>query len=134
MVCIHSTIHSFLYLAPVYCESYPTLLLQVGLNLAQGFHISLLYPPSFCSYPGDIVISLQDSTIHWMENNKVSHSWEGNCGKNQHWNKKVLSWSGSNLCWAPPATQSRQKRDQSIGPLGVKAIVDAIVSPVHPET
>ena len=125
-------------------ESIPGLLYQsiVPTGTQHGYRIykvsgsydPSLQPPLFCPCSGDIIISLQDSTVHWVDNSGVSHSWEGNCGENQLWNKRVLAWNGSNLSWTPSSIWSRHKKNPSIHSLGVKAIVDAIISPVHPKT
>lgn len=77
---------------------------------------------------GDIVVSLQGNTIHWVDNGGVFHLWEGNNGKNQSWEKAVLWWDGKTLRWTPASTKTRLGKTE-LGSLGVKAIVAAIASP-----
>lgn len=85
-------------------------------------------PPSF--NPGDIIISLQNKTIHYI-GDKGMQLWGGNSGKNGIWSKRVLFWEGSDVYWAPPSTQSRRNTGE-LGSWGVDAIVDAIGSPPPP--
>ena len=155
--CASTLPHPFLCLTAVYCGSYPTTSFTGWVECssetsyqavaAAGARTSYRVYKVSSSYnpllplplphlnPGDIVVSLQDSTIHWMGKNNVLHLWEGNHGKNQLWGKAVLWWNGELLRWTPHSTQSRQKKtNTNISSLGVKAIVDAIASPVHLET
>jgi hypothetical protein len=83
---------------------------------------------TLCLDSGDVVISIQDHTIHWMGDGGEIHSWEGNSGRNQLWKTHVLWWNGWSLRWTPPSTQSRQKQGP-FGHLGVEEIVDLTMSP-----
>ena len=84
--------------------------------------------------PGSIVVSLQDSTIHWVDDSGIYHSWEGNSGRNAHWGDGVLWWNGKLLRWAPPSTRSRGKGNPKLSSMDAKAIVEAVMAPVSLQT
>ena len=90
-------------------------------------------PPSL--NPGDIIISLQAKTIHFMDikdGQLQLQLWEGNAGRNMKCshNRAILWWNGTDICWVPPSTRSRYDAGHpNLRMLGVEEIITAIQSP-----